>query len=338
LKEGIRVKVFDLHSDLFTDIAFRRGKGETNVFDRIHYPKLKNGFVDSVICVVWVEPAFRENPLERFKTLYRFVMEDLKESVHVNICTSATDMVDARKTGKINIFLGLEGLTFMERWSGSNFQENIESAFLELHSKDFRHAIYAWNETNFLASGTGSYNESVHKGLTQYGKEATRLANEQNWILDASHADEKSFWDLYHYSSHPIIASHSNANALCVQERNLTDEQLKAIASRGGIIGLNAYFEFIDQDNPSVDKFIDHAVYIADLIGPEHIAFGFDFIDFLEHHEVGASFEGKTLGLETVEQVPELLMKMEKRGFSTKELEGISFANAFSFVSKQLKG
>lgn len=332
------MKVFDLHSDLFTDIAYRRGKGETKIFDRIHYPKLKNGLVDSVICVFWVEPAFRMNPLARFKALYQYVMEDLQESNHVNICVSTTDMVDSKKTGKINIFLGLEGLTFLERWGRTDFQENIKSAFPELHAKDFRHAIYAWNETNFLASGTGSYNGKIHNGLSQYGKEATRLANEQNWILDASHADEKSFWDLYHYSDQPIIASHSNAKALCAQDRNLTDEQMKAIANRGGIIGLNAYFDFIDEKEPTVERFIDHAVYISDLIGPEHVAFGFDFVDFLDNHEVGASFEGTTSGLENIEKVPELLLKMEKRGFSTKELESISFTNAFEFMSRQLKG
>ena len=332
------MKVFDLHSDLFTDIAYRRKNGETNVFDRIHYPKLKSGYVDSVICVFWVEPAFRNNPLARFEELYRYVMEDLHESMHVNVCVSTEDMVDSNEMKKINVFLGLEGLTFMERWGKSDFHENIESAFPELHAKDFRHAIYAWNETNFLASGTGSYNEGIHKGLTEHGKEVTRLANAQNWIVDASHTDDKSFWDLYHTSDQPIIASHSNVRALCPQNRNLTDEQIKAIANGGGIIGLNAYFEFIDERNPTVDRFIDHAVYIAELVGPEYVAFGFDFVDFLDNHEVGASFEGSTVGLETVEQVPELLLKMEKRGFSKKELAGISFDNAFNFLSKQLKG
>ena len=61
------MRVFDLHSDLFTDISYRRQKGETNVFDRIHYPKLKNGFVDAVICVFWVEPAFEKIRLQGSK-------------------------------------------------------------------------------------------------------------------------------------------------------------------------------------------------------------------------------------------------------------------------------
>lgn len=333
------MRVFDLHSDLFTDIAFRKNKGEINIFDRIHYPKLKSGLVDSVICVFWVEPEFRNNPIERFRILYSYVMEDLRNSKHANVCVSPADFVDAQKFGKINVLLGLEGMTFIEQWGRSSVDENVESAFRELHSNKIRHAIYAWNENNFLASGTGAFNESLHKGLTDYGRQATRIANEHNWIVDASHLDEKSFWDVYELSDQPIIASHSNSKTLCHHDRNLTDQQIKSIASRGGLIGLNAHYEFIDQVNPSVEKFIDHAVYMADLVGTEHIAFGFDFLDFLSEHNVGTDFdEGTTDGLECVEKVPELLMRMEKRGFTSRDLERISFTNAFGYMSKQLKG
>lgn len=333
------MKVFDLHSDLFTDIAFRRSKGERNVFDRIHYPKLKKGCVDAVICVFWVEPAFRDNPYERFRMLRESVLDDLRTAQHVNLCTTTKDFVDAQKVGKINVLLGLEGLTFMEHWGEASIQGNVESAFHELHEGGVRHAIYAWNENNFLASGTGAYNERIHTGLTQYGRQATKLANDYRWLLDASHLDEPSFWNLYEASERPIIASHSNARALCDHERNVTDEQIKAIASKGGIIGLNAHYAFIDKVNPTVDTFIDHAVYMADLVGPEHVAFGFDFLDFLDGHQLGSDVEeGTTVGLECVEKVPELLMKMEQRGFSRKEVERISYTNAFDFISKQLKG
>lgn len=333
------MKVFDLHSDLFTDIAFRRSKGEQNVFDRIHYPKLKRGFVDAVICVFWVEPAFRDNSYGRFCTLRESVFSDLRSAQHVNLCTTTKDFVDAQKVGKINVLVGLEGMTFMEQWGKSTIQENVESAFQELHEEGIRHTIYAWNENNFLASGTGAYNETIHTGLTQFGKQATRLANDQHWLLDASHLDVHSFWDLYEMSELPIIASHSNARALCDHERNVTDEQIKAIAAKGGLIGLNAHYAFIDDVLPTVDRFIDHAVHMADLVGPEHVAFGFDFLDFLQGHQLGSDVEeGTTAGLESVEKVPELLVKMEQRGFTRKEVERISYTNAFDFISKQLKG
>ena len=332
------MRVFDLHSDLFTDIAFRRSKGEVDVFDRLHYPRLAKGWVDSVICVFWVEPEFRENPRGRFDELFTLVMEDLLTSSHAHICVSADGFVDARKSGKVNIILGLEGMTFMEDWGKSSIDANVESAFEELHASRIRHAIYTWNENNFLATGTGAYNDSIHKGLSGYGKQATAIGNRLQWILDASHLDEQSFWDLYHTSGQPIIASHSNARAICDHERNLTDEQMKAIAARGGLIGLNAHHAFIDNDRPTQERLIDHAIYMADLVGPEHIGFGFDFLDFLDAHNLGADFDGATKGLERVEKVPALLEKMGQRGFSTAELEKISFSNAFNFISKQLKG
>lgn len=332
------LKVFDLHSDLFTDIAFRKSNGEKNVFDRLHYPRLRKGLIDSVICVFWVEPEFRRDPLGRFNKLLKFVLEDLSTSLHANICVSASDFVDSQKLGKVNIILGLEGMTFMKEWGNGSSNENVESAFYDLHAKNIRHAIYTWNENNFLASGTGAYNETIHKGLSMTGKQATTIANAHHWIMDASHLDEKSFWDLYHMSDQPIIASHSNAKAICDHERNLTDEQMKAIASRGGVIGLNAHYEFIDKDEPSAERLIDHAVHMANLVGTDHISFGFDFLDFLTPHGLGEEFSGTTNGLESVEQVPALLEKMKIRGFSSTDLEKISYSNAFNFVSKQLKG
>ncbi|MBD7985817.1 membrane dipeptidase [Sporosarcina sp. Sa2YVA2] len=332
------MKVFDLHSDLFTDIAFRKSNGEKNVFDRLHYPRLRKGLIDSVICVFWVEPEFRKDPLARFNQLLQYVMEDLSTSKHANICISASDFLDSQKSAKVNIILGLEGMTFMKEWGKDSINENVESAFEELHEKNIRHAIYAWNENNFLASGTGAYNETIHKGLSVTGKQATTIANAHHWIMDASHLDEQSFWDLYNMSDQPIIASHSNAKAICDHERNLTDEQMRAIASRGGLIGLNAHNEFIDKNQPSADRLIDHAVHMANVVGPEHIGFGFDFLDFLTPHDLGDDFSGATCGLERVEQVPALLEKMKNRGFSSTDLEKISFSNAFNFISKQLKG
>ena len=330
------MKVFDIHSDLFTDIAWRRSKGETAVFDRIHYPQLKKGGVDSICCVIWVEPAFRQDPFTRFQTILKHVLDDLGSSKHANVCLTADDMKDATSSGKINLFLGIEGMSFLEHWGQDSFESTIEIAFDELHTNKFRHTIFVWNEWNDLASGTGSAEEPAKRGLTTFGEFAVRKANELNWILDASHLDETSFWNMHAISNQPIIASHSNAIALCPHARNLTDAQMKAIAKSGGIIGLNAFSGFIDKVNPTLDRFVDHAVYIADLVGPQHVAFGFDFLDYLSAYDL-VSKSPRTQGLEDCTKIPELLERMAVRGFSQKELEGISFDNAFNFMSKRLK-
>lgn len=331
----IELKVFDIHSDLFTDIAWRRDRGERDVFDRIHYPRLKKGGVNSMICVIWVEPAFRNNPIARFRHVFQQTMDDLRTSKHANVCLTTNDMSEVI-ADKINLFLGIEGMTFLEGWGKDSLDMNIKSAFEILHDNKIRHTIFVWNEWNSLASGTGAIDEPEKKGLTSFGELAVQQATDLNWILDASHLDEPSFWDIYGATSQPMIASHSNAYALCPHERNLKDEQIKAIAARGGLIGLNAFHGFVDGLNPTLERFIDHAAYISDLVGPKYIAFGFDFIDYLSTYDLGAPFKGSTLDLENVTKIPSLLNRMEARGFSTSEIEAISFNNAFQFLKKHL--
>ncbi|SUI99408.1 Membrane dipeptidase (Peptidase family M19) [Sporosarcina pasteurii] len=330
------MKVFDIHSDLLTDIAWRRSRGETNVFDRIHYPRLKQGGIDSMICVIWVEPAFRNNPLARFQEVLQHAIDDLRTSKHANICLTTKDM-NLTNSDTINLFLGIEGMTFIEEWLKDFSDDNVGSAFKHLHQQQFRHAIFVWNEWNAFASGTGAIDTPPKRGITHFGELAVQQLNAMNWILDVSHLDEASFWDMYRLTEQPLMASHSNAYTLCTHERNLKDEQIKAIAARDGLIGLNAFNGFIDKSNPTLESFIDHAVYIAELVGPEYIAFGFDFIDYLAPYDIGASFTGSTLGLENVTKVPTLLDAMEKRGFTPKEIKGIRFHNAFQFMKKHIK-
>lgn len=329
------MKIFDMHSDLCTDITWRRSRGEADVFDRIHYPRLKQGGVDAMICVLWVEPTFRTDPLFRFQNVFIQSMEDLRNAKHAHICLTVDDMTD--NPDKINIFLGIEGMTFIESWGNGSIENHIESAFDFLHKNKIRHSIFVWNESNALASGTGTIDVPNHKGLTELGRLTVEKTADLQWIHDVSHLDEASFWDLHDTTNQPFIASHSNAYTLCPHERNLNDAQLKAIAARDGLIGLNAFHGFIHETNPSLDTFIDHALYIAELVGPEHIAFGFDFMDYLSTYDLGVSFPGVTTGLEDTTKIPDLLERMLVRGFTTEEISKISYHNAFQFMNKQLK-
>ncbi len=120
-----------------------------------------------------------------------------------------------------------------------------------------------------------------------------------------------------------MIASHSNARALCDSPpRNLTDEQLKAIAERDGVVGAVAIPSFVDREKPTIEKYVEHIAYMVDLIGHEHVGLGFDFVYYLREWGGGKSVEG----FENESKIPELLKLLHER-FSKKEVDGITFKN-----------
>lgn len=322
--------IVDLHSDIITDIAFRRDNGETRVFEKYHLPKLKENGVIGLICVFWVEPMFRHKPIHRFRQLLQYALDDFKECSEAEIVTSASDLDLYKNSGKVFIYLGLEGLSFMEGWDGSSDTEKISRAVDELDRLHIRHSIFAWNEWNFLATGTGC--QANKRGLTEAGVFATEKTLKKNWIVDVSHLDKPSFWDIARQTRGPLIASHSNAKQLCNHERNLTDSQLKEIAERNGLIGVNAHPEFVSDNNPSLEKVVDHIVYMANLVGINYIGLGFDFTDYLRGYNLGFGNTPVTKNMESITRMPELMDEMIKRGFKTAEMEQICYKNALEFL------
>jgi len=147
-------------------------------------------------------------------------------------------------------------------------------------------------------------------------------------LLDVSHLNEKSFWDVYKVSTKPFIASHSNAYKLCEHPRNLKDEQIKAIAKSGGVIGLNSWNKSVDTESPSIEKLADHVEYIVNLVGIEHMAFGFDFCDFL-YDELWQKDEPKkeTRGFEDTTCIPQLIKLLKDRGYTEDMLSKIAYKN-----------
>ncbi|MCM3756255.1 dipeptidase [Sporosarcina aquimarina] len=327
------MKIFDLHSDLFTDIAFRRARGETNVFDRIHYPALKKGGVSSIICVFWTEPIFSHQPLERFHDLIKFVEADLIESTYAVVQPIDSIQEETISDGKVRVYLGIEGLSSLDQWITKSENETIDTAFAFMKEKNIQHIIMAWNEQNAFASGTGAFSITRDLGITLLGIDLLAKSEKSGFIIDVSHLDETSFWDVIHHTTSPIIASHSNARAVCNHERNLSDDQIRIISERNGLIGLNAYGEFVDERHPNVDRFIDHIDHIVSIIGIDHVAFGFDFLDYLSDHSLGGGMDILTVGLEDVTKVPALLKQMSQRGYSQEEIEAISYKNAERFMT-----
>jgi len=185
-----------------------------------------------------------------------------------------------------------------------------------LHRLGVRSAMLTWNERNALADG--AFEQTSGGGLSGAGREVVREMQRLHMVLDVSHLGEKGFWDLLECFDGPFIASHSNARALCDHPRNLRDEQLKALAARGGVVGMNFYTQFLVPDGPAtLGDLMRHIRYIADLVGPRHVGLGSDF------DGISAAPEG----LGGVQDYPNLRSALASAGFSEQEQAGILGGN-----------
>jgi len=158
-------------------------------------------------------------------------------------------------------------------------------------------------------------------------------------LIDVSHLNEKSFWDVIEVTTGPIIASHSNARALCGAPRNLTDQQIRAVAERGGVVGFNSWGDFIDARDPTLARALDHISYLVDLAGPDHVGFGFDFMDYFDSDPASPE-PGQPLafcrGLARCEDAPGLIEALRDRGYTEELLEKIAFGNFHRVISQVL--
>ena len=200
-----------------------------------------------------------------------------------------------------------------------------------LYAWGVRHAMLTWNEVNEFAHGASCHED---KGLTSLGIKALDRMEELGMLVDVSHANERTFWDVCEHTTKPFIASHSNAYALCAHARNLKDDQIKALAARGGVIGMNAWPEFIDGAAPSAERLADHVDHIRDLVGIDHIACGFDFCDYLTSDTLDSftSSDVVTEGLESAANIPSLFALLRARGYSEEDVEKIAHGNMMRVV------
>ncbi|GAU77809.1 dipeptidase [Fusibacter sp. 3D3] len=313
------MRVFDAHEDIWTHVAQKRLIGETDVFKTYHLENHMKGNVKSGIFVIWIDPPFTENPMERLKVIVREMKAEIKESREIlQIVKSYEDYESALKRDVIGAVIGLEGLSYIT---------DSLSPLDELYAIGARHASLTWNEENALATGVRG---SAERGLTALGRQAIKKMENLKMIVDVSHANERTFWDIMSKCSRPIIASHSNAKAMWDHPRNLTDPQLKAIKETGGVVGVNSYPAFVSQDR-NLEGLANQVDYLVNKIGIDHVGCGFDFCDYLDWEKEDktpnvASFDVLS-GLESTIKVPTLFSKLRSMGYSEQALTQIAHGN-----------
>jgi membrane dipeptidase len=164
-------------------------------------------------------------------------------------------------------------------------------------------------------------------GLTDFGFELVDKMNQLGMVIDLSHMSDKGFYDAIKASKKPVITSHSNSNKVHSSLRNLTDDMLYKLADNGGITGLcfapNFLGKNLTQQNEIIENLILHADHIKNLIGIDHLAFGSDF-------------DGVTLPFDC-SVYPSIIHAFEKHGYTTDELEKLTYLNALRVFKENLK-
>ncbi len=216
---------------------------------------------------IWLKKKYHDRPFNNtIKAIDFFYDEVQKNSTHIRLACTYEDILINKKNNLMSGIISIEG---------GEALEGETSALSVFHHLGVRMLTLTWNYANDL--GCGAMVNS-HIGLTDFGKEVVLNMEQLGMIVDVSHLNEAGFWDVYHLSTKPFVASHSNCFSLCDHKRNLNDAQIKAIAEKGGLIGINLYPPFLEKNGiASIEDIVRHVVYIQKLVGCDYIGLGADF-------------------------------------------------------------
>lgn len=257
----------DGHCD--TIVKLLRDNGELYCNDKhLDIKRLKQYESALQFFAIWLNPNFYPIALRQTIKSIDFYYQQLelnkKWISHVN---TYEEICKNKKKGKMSALLSLEG--------GEALEGEL-SCLRMFYRLGVRAVTLTWNHRNALGDGVAE--KHTKGGLTEFGKEVVKEMNQLGMIVDVSHLSKAGFWDVEKVSGKPYIASHSNAKAICNTSRNLSDKQIKAIAQKGGVIGINLYPPFVaKKKSVAIEHIMLHIDYIIKLVGTDTLGLGCDF-------------------------------------------------------------
>ena len=307
--------IFDAHCDTITRIM----KLNSNLYSNkchIDIQRLKKlgGFVQTF--AAFIDPVY--SPAYSMKRAMQIIdrfyseLENYKDDIM--LCCNYKDIEDALSQGKVAAMLSIEG--------GEALQGDL-GALRNFYRLGVRSVCLTWNYRNEIADGVKD--EETGGGLTPFGKKLIKEMNQLKMLVDLSHISQKGFWDVMETTTKPIIVSHSNARKICSHPRNLYDDQIIAVAENGGVIGINFYPDFLNDDGrATVKDIVNHIEHIISLAGPDHIGIGADF-DGIEKTPEGIC------GVESINLVFEELSKLN---YSDEVIDKLASGNFLRLIKE----
>jgi membrane dipeptidase len=313
--------VFDGHCDTILEIInHKRTLGKRASTGHLDIPRMKEGGLDVQFFAVFIEDIYKpDSSLKRTLQLIDcFFREIEKNQDDISLVTNYNQIEEANKARKIAAILSIEGGEALEGDLG---------VLRVLYGLGVRLLTLTWNQRNQIADGIGEFRTG--SGLTEFGLKVIDEMNDLRMLIDVSHLSETGFWDVIKRSKAPIVASHSNCYALCHHLRNLKDEQIKALANKGGVIGITFVPNFLTQEKrkTTIKDVVAHIDYLVEKAGIDCVGLGSDF------DGTGAL----PLGLEGVDKIPNITEELLNQGYKEKDIKKILGEN-FLRVFKEVVG
>src|SRR5579863_1095593 len=352
--------VIDTHADTpqrFLDEGFDIGSTDPNDIGHLSLDKARRGGLSAEFFSIWVDPEtnrghFAQHTFDLIDSVYE---QAAHHPDRMMMAFSVADIERDHREHKLAALMGIEG--------GHSIENDIH-LLRDYYRLGVRYMTLSWSNTNEWADSSGDIDDPKiqhHDGLTEFGKQAVLEMNRLGMMVDISHVADKTFWDAIAVTKAPVIASHSSARALCNAPRNMTDDMLRAVAKNGGVVQVNFFSGFVDEDYrkameaqskdqaSAIQKYVDSlkaqgkAVnYIeVDRIEREWTAkiprppfkVLIDHIDHIakvagvDHVGLGSDFDGVSgatpQGMDSAADLPKITQGLLDRGYSAEDIKKI---------------
>ena len=321
--------VVDTHCDtlkcLFSEFTkprdsmwdYREGMDARSELGHLDIPRMIEGGVSCQVFAVSSERSrTRPFPLRTAMMMIERFYRECESIPQLEPVTSYRSIIDAKKRGKVSGMLSIEGADVIEG--------RIEMLGI-FHRLGVRMVGLVHSLRNQLADGITD--RRTGGKLSELGVQAVEELDRLGMIIDISHLNDEGFWDVFEHTKNPVIASHSNSRAVCDHPRNMTDEMIRAMAGKGGVMGMNFAPPFVHPTDATLGGVVDHIDHIVKLVGPDHVGLGSDYD--------GIPYTPK--GLEDVSKMPDITMELVKRGYGKEDIAKILGGNHLKLI-KEIAG
>jgi len=311
------MQLIDLHCDTILHLM-DQPQLELKMNDlSVDIQKLKKANAVAQFFALYIDLEEHPNALQRcLNMLDVFYQQIEKNSNDIALTRNVQELYSNQKQGKISAFLTIE--------EGGALEGRLEN-LRNFYRLGVRLLTLSWNYPNEIGYPNSKKQYQI-QGLTEFGQQVVQEMNELGMIIDVSHLSDQGFYDVANLSKKPFIASHSNARTILDHGRNLTDDMIRQLAEKGGIMGINFYGSFLGPSGESkVDDMVAHMKHIYHVGGIDVLAIGTDF-DGIE-----CSLEIANIG-----EIHKLMDALVKSGFTASEIDKIFYKNSLRVMQECL--